>query len=281
MSGMRGRVASFVVVMGLFGCSMFPTHQQRVAAADQLASQKGWRARVIHSGQFEIMSYMSNDILPRQDLTVYIEGDGLAWLSNEIPSNDPTPINPIGLKLALAQPSGQAVYLGRPCQYADFKAEGSCGKRYWTNERFAPEVIMAMSMVLDQLKLEFNPKRLTLVGYSGGGAIAVLLAAKRTDVAQLITIAGNLDTEAWTAYHGISPLAGSLNPADAYRQLTHTPQIHWVGGADETMPKQIADHYLARFDKTSLLEIRVMDGYTHQCCWVRHWPELWQKFSEY
>ena len=56
-------------------------------------------------------------------------------------------------------------------------------------------------------------KRVILGGFSGGGGAAALLAAMRQDVVFLGTIAGNLDTEAWTQLQGISPLAEPLlNP---------------------------------------------------------------------
>lgn len=52
-------------------------------------------------------------------LRVYIEGDGHAWQSRTRPSADPTPHNPVGLRLALADPSpAPLLYLARPCQYA-------------------------------------------------------------------------------------------------------------------------------------------------------------------
>jgi hypothetical protein len=45
--------------------------------------------------------------------------------------------------------------------------------------------------------------------------VASLVAARRHDVVRLVTVAGNLDHLAWTTLHGVSPLTGSLNPADA------------------------------------------------------------------
>ncbi len=50
-------------------------------------------------------------------MVVYIEGDGRAYVNRRTPSNDPTPGNPMALRLALADPSLRVLYLGRPCQY--------------------------------------------------------------------------------------------------------------------------------------------------------------------
>jgi hypothetical protein len=49
-------------------------------------------------------------------LTVYIEGDGFAWLSRSQASYDPSPLNPVGLELALRHPLGESAYLARTCQ---------------------------------------------------------------------------------------------------------------------------------------------------------------------
>ena len=139
--------------------------------------------------------------IPTKDkpvLTVYIEGDGLAWRTRSIPSTNPTPIDPVGLKLALAHPLGNAAYLARPCQYVGGHTARGCDQSYWTNKRFAREVIESSNEALTTLKLEFGARHLQLVGYSGGGAVAALLAAKRDDVIRLVTVAGNLEHLAWT-----------------------------------------------------------------------------------
>lgn len=126
-----------------------------------------------------------------------------------------------------------------------------------------------MNAALDQVKQRMAAKTLTLVGYSGGGAVAVLLAARRSDIDQLITVAGNLDTVAWTRHHALSPLTGSLNPADEAERLMGIRQIHWVGVADETIPPLIAESYAARFMHLPYPEINILQGYSHQCCWVK------------
>ena len=89
--------------------------------------------------------------------------------------------------------------------------------RYWTTHRFAPEVIRASDLALDRLKTLFGAQRLVLVGYSGGAAVALLVAARRHDMGQIITVAGNLDHQAWTHYHHVQALSGSLNPVDNHR----------------------------------------------------------------
>jgi len=211
-------------------------------------------------------------------LTVYIEGDGFAWVSSDMPSSDPTPIHPVGLQLALAQPDGNAAYLGRPCQYGGAD-QLPCGRQYWTAGRFAAEVIDASNIAIDDLKKRFGARELTLVGFSGGGAVAALLAARRGDVRRLITVAGNLDHQAWTTQLRLSPLTGSLNPADYRDKLATVIQWHFAGGSDRVMPSTIAENFAAGFPPRNKPIVRVVPGYDHQCCWVQNWPALWGEIS--
>ena len=191
-----------------------------------------------------------------------------------MPSTDPTPTDPLALKLALAHPEGQAVYLARPCQ---FTGTDRCARKYWTDTRFSVEVVRAMNLAIDQLKARFSAQEIELVGSSGGGAIAALLAARRTDVVYLITVAGNLDRAAWTRLHRISPLTGSLNPADEAQRVVHIAQRHWVGGKDRNIPAEITRSFTQRggIDSSS---VQIIDAYDHHCCWVEGWPGIYLGF---
>lgn len=102
-------------------------------------------------------------------MTVYIEDDGLAWISASTPSQDPTALNPMGLTLALRDPSDPVVYLARACQFVAGHDKRGCQQKYWTNQRFAPEVITASLNAIEQLKQRYGAVRLVLIGYSGGG----------------------------------------------------------------------------------------------------------------
>ena len=251
-----------------------PTPEQRRASAQQLASAQGWFALPIDTRFFTLTAFLPSTFSASKRLTVYIEGDGFAWISSEQASTDPTPIQPTALQLALAQPEGNAVYLGRPCQYGG-AAQTPCAKKYWTNSRFAPEVIEASNSAIDNLKARFGANRLVLVGYSGGGAVAALLAARRDDVERLITVAGNLDHRAWTEMHYLRPLTGSLNPADFRVALSRVPQWHFVGGDDRNIPDSIARSFVADFPARTNASVQVVPQFDHHCCWVRDWPSLW------
>ena len=216
-------------------------------------------------------SFLAN-LHPTNILTIYIEGDGLAWLSEAMPSANPTPLVPTGFRMAIHdQQHHPIVYLARPCQCVLNKEWGGCRQAYWTDLRFSPAVIEAMSQAIDVLKKEYHAKHIVLVGYSGGGTIATLIAARRSDVMQLTTVAAILDINVWVRSQGLTPLYGSLNPADAWRRLISVPQTHWVGGKDTVAPKDIALAFAERFPATKKPQIRVVPAFDHACCWATDW----------
>lgn len=257
----------------LAACSSVPAPQLRSQRVETLAASKGWLPSTVNAGKFRLMRYMPSSYVADEHLTVYIEGDGLAWINGQQPSSDPTPNNPLALRLALAHPQGNAAYVGRPCQYVGADSAG-CAERYWTHQRFTPEVIEASSLALDGLMQQLGASKITLVGYSGGAAVALLLAARRSDITQVITVAGNLDHHAWTQRMKIDALTGSLNPADAIAQLQYIPQTHFAGDADRIIPKSLIIDFSQRFPLKKQPVVIVKAGYDHRCCWADHWPQL-------
>jgi dienelactone hydrolase len=276
MQQAKVRLLAAICCVVVSACSHLPTPGERRALADDLASRHGWRPSTLRTNSFELAAYLPATQVPAEVLTVFIEGDGLAWIDRSQPSSDPTPRDPLVLRLALKHPQKQSAYLARPCQYIDAETTG-CTKQYWTHKRFSPEVIAATNNALDQLKLRFGATRLVLVGYSGGGAVAALVAVRRNDVERLITIAGNLDHRAWTRNHRILPLDGSLNPADEISALQKLPQLHFVGGKDRNITPELVQNFSQHFPEGARPIVMIEPEFDHQCCWVNHWLELWRK----
>jgi len=254
----------------LAACASVPDLATRRLTADRLVQPLGWESRRITAGRIELQAWHPADF-GGATLTVYIEGDGFAWRTPTRPSLDPTPIDPVALRLAIAHPSAQVAYLGRACQYVGTR---DCTGNEWTDGRFSPALIAASDTALSRLKAEAGATRLILVGYSGGGAVASLLAARRSDVTRLITVAGNLDHRAWTGYHRIDALTGSLNPADATAQLADIPQIHYVGGRDAIIPPALVEGFARRFAAGHRPTVTVEPTFDHHCCWADAWPRL-------
>lgn len=162
-------------------------------------------------------------------LTIVIEGDGAAWFNQRWPPLDPTPEYSQIVSLALVLP-GAVAYLGRPCQ---FERAPVCRIEHWTSQRFAPELVAALDAALDDLKRVSGATRFKLVGHSGGGVMAMLLALRRSDVVAVATFMAPLAVAEWTRAQGLSPLAGAdpmLMPG------LSVPAVHVAGGRDAIVP---------------------------------------------
>ena len=270
------RALTFCLAL-LPACRTVPDVEQRLLEADQLAKKGSWVAVTLHSQPHMLRAYVPQ--YPAVDidtLSIYIEGDGHAWRSRRTISNNPTPVNPVALQLALTDP-GPAAYLARPCQY--ILASG-CDPAMWSSARFSEAVIQSSNDAIEQLKQRLGARQLRLIGFSGGGAVAALVAARRNDVTQLITIAGNLDHVTWTGHHHVTPLTDSLNPADSWQQLIEIPQVHFVGEDDRIVSKFVAEAYRQRFPSNRQPDIKVVGNADHNCCWVEKWPVLMREYSQ-
>jgi predicted esterase len=269
---------TFPLMLFATACSSILSPAQRLQQADTLAMAKHWHKINFAKGGLPLVGWVPELISGNDRLSIYIEGDGFAWVNASRPSSDPTPINPVALQLALAHPKGNVAYLARPCQYTQVMLS-ACNPHYWQDERFAEQVVAAENQAVEQLKQLFAADKLTLIGYSGGGAVAVLLAARRADVDTLVTVGGNLDHQLWTSQKHLSPLLGSLNPADYVDKLQRVNQWHFTGSEDEIMPTVIARTFAARFPAAKRPQIIEIPGYQHNCCWVENWPELWERIE--
>lgn len=258
------------------GCQSLAPLRDRDRYAREIATGAGLQATVIGTDSFHIQAWHRLQADRGVPLHVYIEGDGHAWRRRYQRSSDPTPREPLGLELAAADRTANVIYLARPCQYTLARDAAQCGPRYWTGARYSEAVIASLDQALSVLKHAQgrDDARIVLIGYSGGGTVAALLAARRDDVRALITIAANLDHQAWTRGHGDTPLSASLNAADIAGKIRALPQIHFAGGQDKTVPLAVIRSYLRRMGDTGETSLRIIPGFDHHCCWLRAWPRL-------
>jgi hypothetical protein len=203
---------------------------------------------------------------PSRALHVYIDGDGTPWAGWR-PAMDPTPRNPLLLRLMALDPH-PSVYLGRPC-YHGLSQSPPCSSVLWTSERYSEAVVSSMAAALRGVLRAGGFERLAWFGYSGGGAIAVLLAPRFAETTDLVTFAANLDIDAWADRHGYSRLVGSLNPARQAPLPARIRQRHYAGGKDRVVPKDIVVR--GPIDRDTVV---VIPSYDHTCCWETLWPAV-------
>ncbi len=255
--------------LNMVGCA---SHSPEITA-EKFSRLGGLKSTEIKGGEFVLRVYYRFD-RPGAPLRIYIEGDGRAWLTRTRASRNPSPKNPVALKLAAQDTGANVMYIARPCQYVSSKKNPQCEYPYWTHKRFAPEIIDSVTAAIDIGKKRARAKKLEIIGFSGGGAVAILTAARRSDVSSIRTVAGNLDHKAWTRYHKIDPLKGSLNAADAANRVAGISQVHYVGSRDEIIGRYVAESFRSKAGRTHCIEIKTVMGATHSDGWQQAWPKI-------
>jgi hypothetical protein len=92
----------------------------------------------------------------------------------------------------------------------------------------------------------------------------------------LLTVAGSLDTDAWTELHGYLPLGGSRNPAAAPPLDDSVTQVHAIGEKDRVVPPLVTERYLTRNPQAAVWR---HPDYDHVCCWLESWPTILERFE--
>ncbi|HEV2057608.1 MAG TPA: hypothetical protein VGV06_20945 [Methylomirabilota bacterium] len=128
---------------------------------------------------------------------------------------------------------------------------------------------MSMAAAARRLLAATGDAEIVWLGYSGGGALAMLLAARMAETAGVVTVAANLDVDGWADLHGHSRLAGSLSPARLPPLPPRIYQRHYAGGRDQVVPPGIVAG-----GEILPETLRVIPEYDHACCWVELWPRV-------
>ena len=247
-------------LLALAACVLRPDWQE-------LAIEGSLESRWLDSGRFRHLVLWNGQ---RGDhLRIYVDGDGKPWLRDTRVAIDPTPANPVLLRL-MHDATHPAVYLGRPCYFGTATDQG-CEQRWWTFDRYGQVVVDSMCSAANRLSREQGAHTVSLVGYSGGGAIVVGMSGCTEKLVSVSTIAGNLDPDAWAEYHGYTAL-NDLAPLDneATRQ-NHFKEAHWQCREDRNIPPSSTDNYFAVRESA----IRhIVDSCSHSKGWKQYWSQI-------
>lgn len=257
------------IIAGCFwltGCATPSEHFSTVA------DEMGFYPLIVNTNLFVHQIYINHIAkkgLNKDTLHVYLDGDGTPWKHKRWIAQDPTSRNPMILEL-MAIDKQPAMLLGRPC-YHGYSETPQCHYRFWTSHRYSQQVVDSMATALKILLKDHGYSRIALIGFSGGGALAVLIASEVPEVKTVVTLAANLDVDVWSRYHGYKPLQDSLNPADQALSLK-VKQIHIVGAEDKIVPPSVVESYLEK--QNGFSTYMIYDNHDHFCCWSEQWEEI-------
>ncbi len=253
---------TWILCLGLTGClaSLSIDHQ---------ANALGFTKSSLVGQDFEHIVYAKGKPCTNGRLHVYLEGDGSAWLPGNRIASDPTPRHSCLLPLMALDPK-PSVYLGRPCYHGLSQAAG-CHPGLWTQQRYSETVLVSMLTALERMMGEM-PCRPVLIGYSGGGTLAMLMAARMPQkISGVVTLAGNLNLAAWTRLHGYTPLDGSLDPAKLPPLPKTIFQIHLAGESDDNIPAALIRQEASRQPDARFL---LLPKQSHACPGKDLWPAI-------
>jgi len=242
---------------------------------NQRASEAGLAIIHVMAGEFPSVVYLKRSAgavdhataaSSSGPLTIFLESDGIPW-RGRTPSDEPTTRKPVALEMLMRSPA-PAAYVTRPC-YNGVRSD-KCNVELWTGARYSTAVVESMVATVREVQRRTDAQSVALVGYSGGGTLAVLIAERLENVASVTTVAANLDTDAWTGHHQYLRLSQSLNPALS-DELHPWPELHLRGANDLVVPPATTERYFARYPQA---QRRTLEGFDHICCWVRDWPTI-------
>ena len=233
----------------------------------------------LNNGQFSENIYRSNSfnifsvkkVINSNILTVYIEGDGLAWKDRFTPSPDPTPTDPVAFKLALQDKSDNVIYLARPCQYI---LSIGCNQAVWTSLQYSELILNNYKSILRELSN--NYKEIHLVGYSGGAAIAIYLASiEDLNIKSIRTIAGNINPDEISQLLNLSGYKKTINFYSLENSIKNISQTHYYGNKDKVIPLDLHLNYSKRNLNNRCIIIEPVSA-THNKGWDIFWEKNYQ-----
>lgn len=178
----------------------------------------------------------------------------------------------------MSQDSSPAIYINRPCNGYRRMPPG-CSNTLWASARYSETIVGSLNTAIDKAKKLSKKTNIILIGHSGGGTLAMLLADRRvkakSDVTAVVTLAANLDHQAWTQALNYRALKHSLNAAEIILPA-EVWQWHLAGGKDKRVPPEVI---WPTVEKQPNAKWTVHNNFDHGCCWGTVWPQVLDALS--
>jgi pimeloyl-ACP methyl ester carboxylesterase len=232
----------------------------------------GFQALEIEAAGFKLTSFTRLTPSADKRLHVYLEGDGRPWERGLFPAADPTTHTSTVLTLMASDPE-PALYLGRPC-YNGHADDPGCSQNLWTGARYGERVVEAMTRALTEFCTLNGYREVVMIGHSGGGTLALLIAERLPQTVAVVTLAANYDIDIWADHHGYQRLNDSLNPAKRAVK-TGIAEWHLLGQRDNNIPPELFQQALRQRPNSN---VQIVDA-DHGHGWQTIWPQMLKRLE--
>jgi hypothetical protein len=261
----RREMCLILCIAAIAGCAF---------SVDKFSSEAQFDRAIIPGIAYRHVLYSRQGADESQRLHVYIEGDGTPWKDGIEPSSDPTPSNPLALRLMALDPADVA-FIGRPCYFGLINDAG-CVHETWTSGRYSESVVASMAAAIRHVMSDNAHDEAIIIGYSGGGTLARLVASLVPGVTGVLTVNANLDIDAWTELNAYLSLRDSINPAKAHPLPAAILHVQAIGDKDVVVRPEITEQYRKSGQS---IEVWRFPDFGHVCCWLEAWPDILISFQ--
>ena len=203
---------------------------------------------------------------PHPPLIVVLHGDA--------PQGPPSYQYRFAASVVAARPDAVAVALLRP-GYADPTGRRSDGRRGWTTgDNYTPQVLDQLAAAVLDARRRYGAAQVTLVGHSGGAALAALLLERRPWVAERgVLVSCPCDLHAWRRHMArlqLNPVwflpVRSLSPTETVGRIRPgVPVMVLVGERDDVAPPRFSRAFVEAARKKGVpARLVVVPGAGHE-----------------